>query len=140
MGARFGKPDEKDLMSAVEEVMEFANLAEKKELMCHNLNVSEKKWVEITRALATRPKLLLLDEVIAGLNPVETENIMELIRKIRKEKKITVFMIEHVMKAIMNISDRIIVLHHGEKIAEGAPQSIIRDRKVIDVYLGERFI
>ena len=79
------------------------------------------KRVELSRALATRPEILLLDEVIAGLNTVETEEMMRLIQKIRTEWKVTILMIEHVMKAIMGVSDRVIVLHHGEMIAQGIP-------------------
>ena len=88
------------------------------------------------RALATRPDLLLLDELMAGLTPTETAQSMELVKRIR-ERGVTVFMIEHVMKAIMSICDRIIVLHHGEKIAEGTPREIVQNRTVIEVYLGE---
>jgi branched-chain amino acid transport system ATP-binding protein len=90
----------------------------------------------VARALATRPDLLLLDEVMAGLTPTEVASSMDLVKKIR-ETGVTVFMIEHVMKAIMSICDRIIVLHHGEKIAEGSPQEIVQNRTVIEVYLGE---
>jgi branched-chain amino acid transport system ATP-binding protein len=89
----------------------------------------------VARALATKPELLLLDEVMAGLNPTEIAQETELIRKIR-DKGITIFMIEHVMKAIMDIPDRIIVLHYGEKIAEGTPEEIAENRAVIEVYLG----
>jgi branched-chain amino acid transport system ATP-binding protein len=86
--------------------------------------------------LATKPKLLLLDELIAGLNSTETTEAMELVRKIHA-KGITIIMIEHVMKAIMSICDRIIVLHHGMKIIEGSPNEIVNDSTVIDIYLGK---
>ncbi|MEM3653004.1 MAG: hypothetical protein QXL21_07755, partial [Nitrososphaerales archaeon] len=86
----------------------------------------------------TKPKLLLLDEVMAGLNPTETQQAMLLIDKIRKIG-VTIVMIEHVMQAVMNISDRIVVLDHGEKIAEGKPQDISRDQRVIKAYLGEEY-
>ena len=90
----------------------------------------------MARALATKPELLLLDELMAGLNPTAVAQAMELVKKIQG-KGITIFMVEHVMKAIMSICDRIMVLHHGEKIAEGTPQEISTSKKVIEVYLGE---
>ena len=86
--------------------------------------------------MATKPKLLMLDEMMAGLNPTEVAESMELVRKIR-DKGITVIMIEHVMKAIMNICERIIVLDHGKKIAEGTPEEISKSKTVIEIYLGE---
>ena len=88
------------------------------------------------RALATQPELLLIDELMAGLNPTEVAEAMELVTTIR-DQGITVFMIEHVMKAIMSVCDRIMVLHHGEKIAEGTPQEIATSRTVVEIYLGE---
>ncbi len=100
------------------------------------LPIADRKRLEMARALATRPALLLLDEVIAGLTPAEAGRLMDLIARIR-EGGTTLIMIEHVMKAIMNLSDRIVVLHHGEKLAEGAPQQIARDPAVINAYLGE---
>ena len=94
------------------------------------------KILEVARALATKPELLLLDEMMAGLNQTEVAQAMHLITSIR-DRGITIIMIEHVMKAIMNVCNRIIVLHHGSKIAEGTPQEITRSEKVIEVYLGE---
>jgi len=119
-----------------EEVLAFVGLRELKETRAQDLILANQKRLEVARALATRPDLLLLDEVMAGLTPTEVGLSMELVRKIR-EKGVTVFMIEHVMKAIMSICDRIIVLHHGEKIAEGTPQEIVQNRTVVEVYLGE---
>ena len=118
------------------ELLEFVELSGKKESLAKDLTFANQKRVEVARALATKPELLLLDEVIAGLNPTEAAQFVELIRKIR-DKGITVFMIEHVMKVIMEISDRIMVLHHGEKIAEGVPEEIAASQKVIEIYLGK---
>jgi branched-chain amino acid transport system ATP-binding protein len=101
-----------------------------------SLTLANKKRLELARALATKPQLLLLDEMMAGLNPTEVSEAMELVTLIRFQG-ITVFMIEHVMKAIMNVCDRIMVLHHGEKIAEGTPQEIAKSKTVIEAYLGE---
>jgi branched-chain amino acid transport system ATP-binding protein len=94
------------------------------------------KRLEVARALATGPELIMLDELMAGLNHTEVAQAMELVTRIR-DKGITVFMIEHVMKAIMGVCSRIIVLHHGRKIAEGTPQEIAGNKTVIEVYLGE---
>jgi branched-chain amino acid transport system ATP-binding protein len=102
-----------------------------------DLILSNQKRLEVARALATKPELLLLDELMAGLNPTEVAQAMEMVTRIR-EKGITILMIEHVMKAIMSVCDRIMVLHHGEKIAEGTPQEIATSKTVVEVYLGEQ--
>jgi branched-chain amino acid transport system ATP-binding protein len=104
--------------------------------LIQDLTLVNQKRVEVARALATRPELLLLDELMAGLNPAEVSEAMELVTKIR-DTGITIFMVEHVMKAIMGICERIMVLHHGEKIAEGTPQEITSNKTVIEIYLGE---
>jgi ABC-type branched-subunit amino acid transport system ATPase component len=101
-----------------------------------DLTLANQKRLEVARALATRPELLLLDELMAGLNATETAEAMELVTRIR-DKGITIFMIEHVMRAIMSVCDQIMVLHHGQKIAEGTPQEIATSRTVVEVYLGE---
>jgi len=118
------------------ELLEFVELSTVREMLTRDLAIAHRKRLEVARALATKPDLLMFDEVMAGLNPTEVAQAMELITKIR-EKGITIFMIEHVMKAIMNVCDRIIVLHHGSKIAEGTPGEIATSRTVIEVYLGE---
>ena len=125
-----------DAKAEAMELLEFVGLSAKKGSLAKDLTIANQKRVEVARALATKPELLLLDEVMSGLNPTEVAQVTELIKKIRN-KGITVFMIEHVMKAIMDISDRIIVLHHGEKIAEGTPSEIAKSQKVIEVYLGK---
>jgi len=117
------------------ELLEFVGLSEMKENLARDLTIINQKRLEVARALATKPELLLLDEFMAGLNPTEVALAIELIKKIRN-LGVTIIMIEHVMKVIMDISDRIMVLHHGEKIAEGIPEEITANKMVIDVYLG----
>lgn len=103
-----------------------------------NLTIADRKRLELGRALATKPKLLLLDEVMAGLNPKETEDIIQVIRSISRDG-MTILMIEHVMRAVMSLSDRIIVINNGMKIVEGLPAEIAKDKRVIDAYLGEEY-
>jgi branched-chain amino acid transport system ATP-binding protein len=139
MGVLFGKSDGHGMGPALEEAekwLDFVGLSAVKGLPARSLTLANQKRLEVARALATGPELLLLDELMAGLNPTEVAQAMELVSRIW-EQGITVFMVEHVMKAIMGVCNRIMVLHHGEKIAEGTPQEIATSRTVIEVYLGE---
>ena len=139
IGAMFGKKGQtrKQAEHSVDQILEFVGLPDMRERHIPDLTLASQKRVEVARALATKPTLLMLDETMAGLNPAEVEEGMELIRKIR-ESGITVIMIEHVMRAIMSICDRIIVLHHGAKIASGTPEEISTNKAVVEVYLGAR--
>jgi branched-chain amino acid transport system ATP-binding protein len=119
------------------EQLEFVGLSEVALTPARDLTLASQKRLEVARAMATKPSLVLLDEIMAGLNQTELNQAMELVKKIQN-KGITIIMIEHVMKAIMNICSRIIVLHHGQKIAEGTPQEVANSKKVIEVYLGEQ--
>jgi branched-chain amino acid transport system ATP-binding protein len=138
VGACFGRENQSlgHAAEIAEEVLEFVGLAERADQMAGSLNVAQKKRLEMARALASRPYLLLLDEVLAGLNSSEIGSMVETVKKIR-ERGITIIMIEHVMKAVMNVSDRIIVLDYGVQIAEGTPDEITNNEKVIEAYLGD---
>jgi branched-chain amino acid transport system ATP-binding protein len=140
LGSFFGtstKMSSADAAREASELLEFVGLSAVKATPAKDLTLANQKRLEVARALATNPELLLLDEMMAGLNPAELAQAMELVARIR-DKEITIIMIEHVMKAIMNVCERIIVLHHGEKIAEGTPQEIATSKTVIKVYLGDK--
>jgi branched-chain amino acid transport system ATP-binding protein len=121
------------------EILKLVGLENKESIQAKNLTLMDKKMLEFARALATEPEVLLLDEVCAGLNPAEIHRAVQLIKNLQKQG-LTIFWIEHIMRAIMAVADRIIVLHHGEKIAEGTPREIANDSKVIDAYLGEKYL
>ncbi len=138
VGACFGR-EKSSLAGAgviADEVLRLVGLDQRAEQLAGSLNVAQKKRLELARALAARPYLLLLDEVLAGLNPAEIVAMVETIRKIR-DQGVTIIMIEHVMHAIMHVSDRLIVLVYGRLIAEGTPQQITNNPQVIEAYLGD---
>ena len=140
LGSYFGTSTNMSSADAVREaaeILEFVGLSAVKATPTKDLTLANQKRLEVARALATNPELLLLDEMMAGLNPAEVAQAMELVNRIR-DKGITIIMIEHVMKAIMNLCERITVLHHGEKIAEGTPQEIATSKTVIKIYLGAK--
>ncbi|HVX92333.1 MAG TPA: ABC transporter ATP-binding protein [Xanthobacteraceae bacterium] len=123
----------------VYEVAELVGLSDRLDDLASQLTTAGKKRLELARALCARPRLLLLDEVLAGLNPTEVERMIEVIRAIRK-RGIAILMIEHVMRAIMSLSDRIVVINLGRKLAEGSPQQVVNDPLVIAAYLGDEKI
>jgi branched-chain amino acid transport system ATP-binding protein len=128
----------RDVRVNAEEVLAFTGLMAKMDYNAQALSVSDKKRLEVSMALAMEPELLMLDESMAGLTPVELREMIELIRKVR-ERGITIIVVEHVMEAVMELSDRVIVLNYGRKIVEGSPKEVVADREVIRAYLGDRY-
>jgi len=121
------------------QVLKFLNLDDKKDICAGTLTIADRKRLEVARALATEPKLLLLDEVMAGLRPSEVDEVVEMIRKIR-DSGVTILLIEHIMRAIMALSDRIVVIQFGKKISEGTPDQVASDPNVIKAYLGDDYV
>ncbi len=120
------------------EILDLIGLADQKDVTAKNLSIGDRKKLELARALATKPRFLLLDEVMAGLNPKEQNEMINMIREL-KSRGMTILLIEHHMKVIMSLSERIIVLNYGKKLAEGSPFDIGSNQEVIDAYLGERY-
>ena len=135
----FARTDDRDQAREItEDILRFSGLAQTRDAIAHSLPLAMRKRLELARSLATRPRVILLDEVMAGLNPTESREAVELIKRLKNERGIAaVAGVEHVMHVVMSISDRIVVLNQGRKIAEGTPEEIAADREVIAAYLGE---
>ncbi len=123
-----------------QEILALMNLTKEARALPTGLPIATQKRIELARAIATKPKLLMLDEVAAGLNPLETKEILQTLQRIREERKLTLFLTEHVMEFIMAISERVIVMAAGKKISEGRPEEVAKQEKVVEAYLGERYV
>ncbi len=140
IGAMFGKGlPLPEAQAKAEETLQFVGLGEKIILTPDEVTTEDRRRLELARALATQPELILLDEIMAGLTPAEVEQTLDLLRRINA-RGISIFMVEHIMKAVMTISHRIVVLNYGRKIAEGTPREITANPEVIKAYLGERYV
>lgn len=143
VGSLFGRGNRNNTLNQAKktanEIMELVGLDKKKDFLVSDITLPDLKRMEFARVLAMEPEVVFLDEVMAGLNPSEVEEASTLVKRIRKDKMLTIVYIEHIMKAVMGISDRIIVLHHGEKIVEGSPQEVCANPAVIEAYLGRKY-
>ncbi len=136
IGALLRRPDVTAARAHAGAVLAALDLVDKRAAPASSLTLPDRKRLEVARALATDPKLLLLDEVMAGLRPTETDRMVTILRKLNRDTGITILLIEHVMRAVMALAGRVLVLHHGAAIAEGAPETVVRDAAVITSYLG----
>jgi branched-chain amino acid transport system ATP-binding protein len=136
VGALLREPDPEAAAIRASEVLRRLDLWDKRDARAGALTLPDRKRLEVARALATAPKLLLLDEVMAGLRPTETDRMVAILKDLARETGTTILLIEHVMRAVMALAERILVLHHGAALVEGAPQDVVRDPRVLESYLG----
>lgn len=137
-GAFLHLPRRRDAVRRAEEVLAITHLLDKRDFLGAALTIADKKRLEVAMALATGPRLLMLDESMAGLTPVELKDIIAMLRDVRK-RGVTLVIVEHVMEAVMQLSDRVVVLNSGKKLVEGTPREVVVDPRVIQAYLGERY-
>jgi branched-chain amino acid transport system ATP-binding protein len=136
IGALLRRADMPSARTHARAVLEMLDLADKRAAIASSLTLPDRKRLEVARALATDPKLLLLDEVMAGLRPTETDRMVAILKRLNRDTGMTILLIEHVMRAVMALASRVLVLHHGATIAQGAPQAVVREPAVIASYLG----
>jgi branched-chain amino acid transport system ATP-binding protein len=139
IGACFGKKNRTDGKNIIENVLEFVGLQEKANQLTENLRLFDKKMTMLAAALATRPKLLLLDEPAGGLNTDEITQSISIFKKINSELGITIIIVEHLMKVLLGSCQRMMILHNGEQVCIGSPEKVMKDKKVIEIYLGEDY-
>jgi len=137
VGALRTERDARAARREAEAVLDQLGMLDKRHQPAGQLTLPERKRLEVARALATKPRLLLLDEVMAGLRPTETDQMVAVFRDINRRQGLTILLIEHVMRAVMALSEKVVVLHHGEIIAQGTPESVVREPAVLECYLGE---
>jgi branched-chain amino acid transport system ATP-binding protein len=140
VGALNAAPTVADAQREARRVLELLHLGGKSGTLAASLTLPERKRLEVARAMATRPRLLLLDEVMAGLRPTEVDEMVGVFRRINRETGLTILLIEHVMRAVMALAARVVVLHHGERICEGTPAEVVRNPAVLECYLGEEAV
>ena len=136
VGAMLHRPDLTTARTRAHEVLRRLDLFGKRDQLAAGLTLPDRKRLEVARALATDPKLLLLDEVMAGLRPAETDRMVAILTALNRESGLTILLIEHVMRAVMALAERVLVLHHGAAIAEGPPDAVVREPAVVESYLG----
>jgi branched-chain amino acid transport system ATP-binding protein len=139
IGAFCRTADRQVAQAEAQEILNLMGLTKETRALPSGLPIAFQKRIELARAIATKPKLLMLDEVAAGLNPLETKEIIQTLQRIKEERKLTLFLTEHVMEFIMTVSERVIVMAAGKKITEGRPEEVVKQEKVIEAYLGERY-
>jgi branched-chain amino acid transport system ATP-binding protein len=136
VGALLRRPDVNAARTRAHDVLKGLDLFDRREQLASALTLPDRKRLEVARALATDPQLLLLDEVMAGLRPTETDRMVSILKQLNRETGLTIVLIEHVMRAVMALAQRVLVLHHGAAIAQGAPEAVVRDPAVVQSYLG----
>jgi branched-chain amino acid transport system ATP-binding protein len=137
IGALHREPSVPAARRASESILQQLSLYDRRDRPASTLTLPDRKRLELARALATRPKLLLLDEVMAGLRPTECDELLRVLAELRRSQALTILLIEHVMRAVMALAEHVVVLHHGEVIARGSPEQVVRDPAVVACYLGQ---
>lgn len=137
VGAYLNTSDKKEITNKALSILQFVSLLDQKYVLAEKLKGANVRRLELARALATDPEILLIDEIAAGLNPTESNAFIKLIKQMKEERELTILIIDHVLRVVLDVVDKLIVLHHGEMIAQGSPKDVMADRKVSEVYLGD---